>query len=89
MIIEKGEGCCAKWRFPAVGQVGEHFLRLARRLHNIDSIENPSGKGNAVGQCGRVNLFSFKNGQNYGTFYGASHFLSLALGCITPHNMQC
>ena len=34
------------------GQVGERFLCLARRPHNIDSIENPSGKGSAVGLAG-------------------------------------
>ncbi|MFZ2447774.1 MAG: iron-sulfur cluster assembly scaffold protein [Syntrophobacteraceae bacterium] len=38
--------------FPLPGQVGEHFLRLARQPRNIGSIENPSGKGIAVGQCG-------------------------------------
>ncbi len=38
--------------FPLPGQVGAHFLRLARQPENIGSIENPSGKGNAVGQCG-------------------------------------
>ncbi len=38
--------------FPLPGQVGEHFLRLARQPQNIGSIENPSGKGSAVGQCG-------------------------------------
>ncbi len=38
--------------FPLPGQVGEHFLHLARQPQNIGSIENPSGKGHAVGQCG-------------------------------------
>ena len=34
------------------GQVGEHFFHLARQPENIGSMDNPSGKGNAVGQCG-------------------------------------
>ncbi len=38
--------------FSLSGPVGEHFLRLARQPKNVGSIENPSGKGNAVGQCG-------------------------------------
>jgi len=38
--------------FPLPGQVGEIFLRLAQRPKNIGSIENPSGIGTAVGQCG-------------------------------------
>jgi len=38
--------------FPAPGEVGEQFLRLARFPKNIGSIVNPSGKGAAVGKCG-------------------------------------
>ncbi len=38
--------------FPLPGQLGEHFLHLARQPKNIGSMENPSGKGNAVGRCG-------------------------------------
>jgi len=34
------------------GQVGENFINLARQPRNIGSMDNPSGKGNAVGQCG-------------------------------------
>ncbi len=37
---------------PLPGHLGEHFFRLARRPQNIGSIENPSGKGSAVGLCG-------------------------------------
>ncbi len=33
-------------------QVGENFFNLARQLKNIGSMDNPSGKGEAVGQCG-------------------------------------
>ena len=32
--------------------VGMNFLRLARKHQNIGSLENPSGKGKAVGLCG-------------------------------------
>lgn len=38
--------------FPGVGEVGEQFLILARFPKNIGMIDNPSGKGTAVGQCG-------------------------------------
>ncbi len=38
--------------FPLPGQVGEQFLCLARQPKNVGSLENPSGKGFAVGQCG-------------------------------------
>jgi nitrogen fixation NifU-like protein len=38
--------------FTHPGQVGEKFLRLATQPKNIGSLENPSGKGAAVGQCG-------------------------------------
>jgi nitrogen fixation NifU-like protein len=38
--------------FPAPGEVGEQFLRLARFPKNIGSMANPSGKGAAVGKCG-------------------------------------
>jgi nitrogen fixation NifU-like protein len=38
--------------FPVPGQVGEQFLCLARYPKNIGFIDNPSGKGAAVGQCG-------------------------------------
>jgi len=34
------------------GQVSEQFLCLARQPKNIGSIEDPSAKGSAVGQCG-------------------------------------
>jgi nitrogen fixation NifU-like protein len=37
---------------PLPAQVGEYFLHLARQPENIGSIENPSGRGGAVGQCG-------------------------------------
>lgn len=38
--------------FPQLREVGEHFLHLARQPKNIGSMDNPSGKGNVVGQCG-------------------------------------
>jgi nitrogen fixation NifU-like protein len=38
--------------FPAPGEVGEQFLRLARFPQNIGSLRNPNGKGVAVGRCG-------------------------------------
>lgn len=38
--------------FPVPGQVGEQFLCLARQPKNVGFLENPSGKGSAVGQCG-------------------------------------
>ncbi len=38
--------------FPLPGQVGEQFLHLAQQPRNIGFLENPSGKGVAVGQCG-------------------------------------
>jgi nitrogen fixation protein NifU and related proteins len=38
--------------FPLPGQVGEHFLHLARQPKNIGSMENASGRANAVGKCG-------------------------------------
>ncbi len=38
--------------FPLQDQVGENFLRLARRPQNIGFIDKPSGKGTAVGRCG-------------------------------------
>ncbi len=38
--------------FPVPGEVGEQFLCLARYPKNIGSLDNPSGKGAAVGQCG-------------------------------------
>lgn len=38
--------------FPAPGEVGEQFLRLARFPKNIGMLDNPNGKGAAVGQCG-------------------------------------
>jgi nitrogen fixation protein NifU and related proteins len=38
--------------FPLPGTVGEQFLRLARSPQNIGSLDHPSGKGAAVGQCG-------------------------------------
>ncbi len=38
--------------FPLPGQVGEQFLSIAQHPRNVGSLENPSGKGAAVGQCG-------------------------------------
>jgi nitrogen fixation NifU-like protein len=38
--------------FPLPGEVGEQFLCLARSPKNIGLLDNPSGKGAAVGQCG-------------------------------------
>jgi nitrogen fixation NifU-like protein len=38
--------------FPAPGEVGEQFLRLARFPKNIGSLANPSGQGAAIGKCG-------------------------------------
>ncbi|MEM5788002.1 MAG: iron-sulfur cluster assembly scaffold protein, partial [Syntrophobacteraceae bacterium] len=35
-----------------LAEVGEYFLQLARQPRNIGSMENPSGKGKAVGTCG-------------------------------------
>jgi len=37
---------------PSPGQVGERFLWLARHPQNVGSLDNPSAKGVAVGQCG-------------------------------------
>lgn len=34
------------------GQVGESFLRYASKPKNVGSMDNPSGRGSAVGQCG-------------------------------------
>ena len=47
--------------FPAPGEVGEQFLRLARFPKNIGSLANPSGQGAAIGlvadtQRGEVQL---------------------------------
>jgi nitrogen fixation NifU-like protein len=42
----------SKGDFPAPGEVGEQFLCLARYPKNIGSLDHPSGKGAAVGQCG-------------------------------------
>jgi nitrogen fixation NifU-like protein len=38
--------------FPAPGEVGEQFLAVARYPKNIGVLDNPSGKGSAVGKCG-------------------------------------
>ncbi|MHC1742836.1 MAG: iron-sulfur cluster assembly scaffold protein [Syntrophobacteraceae bacterium] len=38
--------------FPLPGQVGEQFLMLARQPRNVGFLENPSGQGFSVGQCG-------------------------------------
>jgi nitrogen fixation NifU-like protein len=38
--------------FHITGQVGEQFLCLARAPKNIGMLDNPSGEGVAVGQCG-------------------------------------
>ncbi len=38
--------------FPVPGQVGEQFLHLARYPKNIGSLDNPCGRGVAMGQCG-------------------------------------
>ncbi|MFH0809407.1 MAG: iron-sulfur cluster assembly scaffold protein [Pseudomonadota bacterium] len=38
--------------FPVPGEVGEQFLCLARFPQNIGLLDNPSGKGAEVGQCG-------------------------------------
>lgn len=38
--------------FPLPGQVGAQFLYLAQNPKNIGLLDNPSGKGTAVGQCG-------------------------------------
>ena len=38
--------------FPGSGEVGEKFLRLARFPKNIGLLDNPSGRGAAVGKCG-------------------------------------
>jgi nitrogen fixation NifU-like protein len=38
--------------FPLPDQVGEQFLRLVRHPENIGALDNPSGKGAALGQCG-------------------------------------
>jgi nitrogen fixation protein NifU and related proteins len=37
---------------PLPGQVGELFHGHAREPRNLGSIENPSGQGTAIGQCG-------------------------------------
>ena len=38
--------------FPLPGEVGEQFLCLARYSQNIGFMDNPSGTGAAVGNCG-------------------------------------
>ena len=38
--------------FPEIGTVGEQFLCLARCPRNIGLLDNPNGKGTAVGKCG-------------------------------------
>lgn len=38
--------------FTLAGQMGERFLRLAARPSNIGTLDNPTGRGTAVGQCG-------------------------------------
>jgi len=38
--------------FPVPGEVGEQFLYLARFPKNIGCLDNPSGKGVALGKCG-------------------------------------
>ncbi len=38
--------------FPAPGEVGEQFHRLARYPQNIGFLDDPSGMGTAVGKCG-------------------------------------
>jgi nitrogen fixation protein NifU and related proteins len=38
--------------FAVPGEVGEQFLRLARFPKNIGWLDNPSGRGAAVGKCG-------------------------------------
>lgn len=38
--------------FPVPGEVGEQFLCLAQFPKNIGILDNPSGIGAAVGQCG-------------------------------------
>ena len=39
-------------KFPLPGQVGEPFLCYAREPKNLGCLENASGKGTAIGQCG-------------------------------------
>ena len=39
-------------KFPLPGQVGEPFLCFAREPKNLGCLENASGKGTAIGQCG-------------------------------------
>lgn len=44
--------------FPLPGQVGEQFFRFAEQSRNIGSLDNPSGRGSAIGQCGdSINIF--------------------------------
>jgi nitrogen fixation NifU-like protein len=38
--------------FPGPGEVGEQFLYLARYPKNIGALDNPSGRGTAIGKCG-------------------------------------
>jgi nitrogen fixation protein NifU and related proteins len=42
----------SKEDFPLPGQVGEPFLCYAREPKNLGCLENASGKGTAIGQCG-------------------------------------
>lgn len=42
---------CAN-HFTLPGRINGQLLRTARQPRNIGSMENPSGKGTAVGQCG-------------------------------------
>jgi nitrogen fixation protein NifU and related proteins len=38
--------------FPSLSQVGEPFLWHAREPRNLGCLENASGKGTTIGQCG-------------------------------------
>jgi nitrogen fixation protein NifU and related proteins len=52
VIIRRGETDVSTHDIPLPGQVGELFLGHVREPKNLGSIENPSGQGTAIGQCG-------------------------------------
>jgi nitrogen fixation protein NifU and related proteins len=52
LIIRGGETDVFTEDLPLPGQVGEPFLWHAREPKNLGCIDNASGKGSAIGQCG-------------------------------------
>jgi nitrogen fixation protein NifU and related proteins len=52
LIVKQGEIKVSEGEFPVPGEVGEQFLCLARSPQNLGFLDNPNGKGAAVGKCG-------------------------------------